>query len=75
MMNRSIFVRSKSVVHCCSKTWGAQPESIQYSACRPAQGLCKRVRLTLGLGTSATNLAMKSKDSKITWLVPTRSVS
>ena len=35
----------------------------------------KRVRLTLGFGTKAANLAMKSSGSKITWVVsPDRSV-
>jgi len=32
----------------------------------------KRVRLTLGLGTSETNLAIKSNGSNITWVVPLR---
>jgi len=32
----------------------------------------KRVRLTLGLGTSETNLEIKSSGSKITWVVPLR---
>jgi hypothetical protein len=31
-----------------------------------------RVRFTLGLGTSAANLAMKSSGSKMTCVVPSR---
>jgi len=32
----------------------------------------KRVRFTLGLGTRAASLAMKSTGSKMTWVVPSR---
>ena len=32
----------------------------------------KRVRFTLGLGTRAVSLAMKSTGSKMTWVVPSR---
>ena len=32
----------------------------------------KRVRLTLGLGTKATSLEIKSSGSNITWVVPLR---
>lgn len=37
-----------------------------------ANTLWKRVRLTLGLGTRAANLPMKSKGSKIISVVPSR---
>jgi hypothetical protein len=45
-----------------------------FQSLRPSHGDTpwKRVRLTPGLGTRATNLAMKSSGLKITCVVPSR---